>query len=28
VVGRSPAPLTINDCPARLTCETFTAAVP
>jgi hypothetical protein len=28
VIGRSPAPLTENDCPARLTFETFTAADP
>jgi hypothetical protein len=28
VMGRSPAPLTVNDCPARLTCETCAAADP
>jgi hypothetical protein len=28
VMGRSPAPLTVNDCPARVTCETFAAADP
>ena len=28
VMGRSPAPLTVNHCPVRLTCETFTADDP
>jgi hypothetical protein len=28
VMGKSPEPLTVNDCPARLTCETCTAADP
>lgn len=28
VMGKSPAPLTVNDCPARVTCETFTVADP
>jgi hypothetical protein len=28
VMGRSPAPLTANDCPANVTCETFTVADP
>jgi hypothetical protein len=28
VIGKPPPPLTENDCPARLTCETRTAADP